>query len=97
MDKYTTEAITRDADAFAQSRFGQHYLKRLEKALQRARDDAENTELSRDYRLTRSDQAAAINAEINYFKTATAVASNESLMAKLRAKAQGGQEPDIEL
>lgn len=97
MDKYTSEAITRDADAFAKSVFGQHYLARLEKAKARAIDDAMNLEMNDSYRANRASQAAAVQAEINYFTTAQTVAANPSLMAKLRAKARGGDEPDIEL
>jgi hypothetical protein len=96
--EYTSEQITVDAVEFANSRFGQHYTARLVKAQQRARDDAENLELTDSYRANRASQAAAIQAELHYFETARTVASNPDYMARLRkAVTKKEKQPDIAL
>lgn len=98
MSNYTSEQITRDAVQFAESRFGQHYLSRLEKALERCLTDAENLEYSDSFRANRASQAATVRAELNYFTTAKTVASSPTMMKKLRDKAlKRREEPEIDL
>lgn len=97
MDNYTSDQITRDAVAFAESQFGQHYLARLEKAKKRALDDAMDLDLSDTYRVHRASQAASKQDEIDYFATAQRVYDDPSLMKKLRDKVLKRREADKEL
>lgn len=98
MSDYTSEQITLDAVAFSESRFGRHYITRLRKAQQRAREDAENLELTDSYRANRSSQAAAVQAELGYFETAKTVATNPDYMDRLRrAVTRKEKQPDVNL
>lgn len=94
--EYTSEHITRDAVAFAKSAFGRHYIARLEAAKQRCLTDVLSLDASDSYRANRASQAAAIDAELEYFRVAEQVLSNPKWMAQLRMKARE-KEVDIDL
>lgn len=100
MSDYTGEQITRDAVAFAESRFGKHYLRRLKSARQRALEEAEDLTFTDSYRANRASQAAAVRAEIDYFATAKKIKNDPKLMRKLIEAARNRkqkEEPDIDL
>jgi len=80
--------LAQDAVKFAQSRFGQHYLARLAKAVKKAQTVAENVELADSYRAHHATKAAALKAEIEYFATAQTIANDPGMLARLREGAQ---------
>lgn len=97
MSEYSAVDITKDAVKFSRSRFGQHYLARLEAAKARALQDAVNIDLPSEFCGKRAAQATAIDAEIDYFKTASTVAADPNLMQRLIEKARGRKQPDVDV
>ena len=83
---YDAVQITEDAIAFAQSRYGQHHLKRLTK--QRDRYFALSTDESQSasYCARMSAKAAVYQAELDYFATAIRVKADKKLWQKLLDK-----------
>lgn len=84
MSEYDPTLIAQDATAFAQSRFGQHYLARLEKTVERAQSIAESLEYTDNHRAHQSTKAATLKAELDYFKTAQTVVDSPVLLRRLR-------------
>lgn len=79
---------TQDAVAFAQSRFGQHYLQSLQSAVEDAQKVAENLELSDSYRAHHATKAATLKTELDYFKTAQTIIETPTLLKKLKEGVQ---------
>jgi hypothetical protein len=92
--KYDPIELSRDATAFAKSRFGQHYLARLEDAQKRHLEAAMNIDFTDSYRSHRASKAAAIASEIEYFKIAQTIQETPSLMERLRKKLMGKEDAD---
>ncbi|SIC59931.1 hypothetical protein [Mycobacteroides abscessus] len=85
---YSPIEISADAVAFAESKFGQHYLKRLAEAKERYVAAAMRLDLTDNYRAHMMTQAKTVSAEIEYFQTAQAVRDDPKLMERLRIAAQ---------
>lgn len=85
-DDYPSIAIAADAAEFASTRFGKHYLARLEASRQRHLELAMNSELTDSFRAHAATKAATVQSEIDYFATSQAVMKDPSLVAKMRAK-----------
>jgi hypothetical protein len=85
-DKYSAMDITNDAVAFAASRFGKHYLKRLETNKRRELDIAMNSNYSDSYRAHAATKAAAMDKELDYFATAARIKADPNLLQRLIAK-----------
>lgn len=92
-DGYPSIAIAADAVEFASSRFGKHYLARLEASRQRHLDLAMNSELTDSFRAHAATKAATVQSEIDYFATSQSVMANPTLVAKLRAKLSKKEDP----
>ena len=92
-DDYPSIAIAADAVEFANSRFGKHYIARLEASRQRHLDLVMNTELTDSFRAHAATKAATVQSELDYFTTSQAVMNNPSLVAKLRAKLTKKEDP----
>ncbi|MCA1565830.1 MAG: hypothetical protein LC803_09370 [Acidobacteria bacterium] len=83
-----------DANEFANSRFGQHYLNRLVQAKEREMRMAMDARLTDSQRAHAASRAATVQAELDYFETAKTVRETPSLLNRLRRKLTG--EEDIE-
>lgn len=96
-NEYTTDLIAADAKAFADSRFGMHYLDRLNKAHARCMETVMDLDCSDSYRANMASKASAIRAEIEYFEIAQNIATNPTILERLRLKAERKKAPDINL
>lgn len=76
--------LIRDANAFAGSRFGKHYLKRLHEAQERELKAVMSRNTSSDERTHAGGAMAMAQAELDYFATARNVQETPSLMQRLR-------------
>lgn len=94
---YRTVDIARDAAAFANSRFGKHYLKRLKKSHARALRVTLDKSYSDSYRANSASEAAVYASELEYFEIAHSIASNPSLVRRLAAKFIGKEGGDTEV
>lgn len=95
MDKYDPLQLVQDANTFAKSKFGQHYLERLAKAKQRELGAAMNLALSDGLRAHAATKAATVQAEMDYFDTAKKVQETPSLLKRLRKKLIREEEDEI--
>lgn len=86
MDDYSSEEKNQDALAFMQSRFGQHYIARLEARKARAFEIVTNYELSDSFRAHAGTEISTVQKELNYFKTHQDIAKDPSFMDRLREK-----------
>ena len=94
MDNYDTIQLVNDATTFADSKFGQHYLVRLRKALKRHLDAAMDTKLSDSQRAHAATKAATVQSELEYFEIAKSVQETPSLLDRLRRKLRREEESD---
>ncbi|MBO1267084.1 hypothetical protein [Arthrobacter cavernae] len=94
MSDYDSLQITQDAVAFAKSKFGKHYLKRLEKAKARYLELTMNEELTDNFRAHAGTKAATVQLEIDYFMTAQTVADTPTFMKRLRDKINARREKE---
>lgn len=85
---YTPIQISKDAADFAESAFGQHYLKRLDEARARYIDDAMRLDLTDNYRAHLMTQAKTVALEIEYFSIARRVQDDPKLLQRLHIAAQ---------
>lgn len=83
MSEYDPIQLTADAAKFANSRFGKHYLARLEAAKARFLDEAMNDELTDTQRAHAATKAHTVKLEIDYFATATAVQEDAKLLKRM--------------
>lgn len=84
MTDYDPATIASDATAFAESRFGKHYLQRLTEAKERALRAAMNVELTDSQRAHAGTEAAVYEAEFGYFQTAQTITKDSSMLKRLR-------------
>lgn len=83
-DEYNSEAIARDAQIFIDSRFGKHYMQRLEQMQEQALRLAMDLNYTADYRANQVTRAAAIKDEIDYFNLAKQVVGSPSMLQRIR-------------
>lgn len=96
MDSYDPVQLVYDANEFADSKFGQHYLDRLRDAKQRELDAATDRRRTDSERAHAGTAAATVQAELDYFATARTVEETPSLLKRLRAKFKGKEdEPEM--
>ncbi|PPG91550.1 MULTISPECIES: hypothetical protein [unclassified Rathayibacter] len=94
MSEYSGLDLATDATAFASSRFGQHYLARLEASRKRHIEIAMNTELNDSYRAHAATKAATVQSEIDYFTTSRNVLADPTLLERLKAAVRGRETPE---
>lgn len=87
---YDALTLSEDAQRFARSRFGRHYIKRLKKLRESHLDAAMSMEYTDSFRANSASKAAAIGAEIEFFKIAQTIQSTPSLRQKLVEKMKKG-------
>lgn len=97
MSDYDPAQLVHDANEFADSRFGAHYMERLEAAKQRAVAQTMDKRLTDSERAHAGTVAATLQAEINYFNIARTVKVTPSLMDKLRRKFKEKEATDIDV
>jgi len=79
-------ALAHEAVTFSRSEFGKHYLARLEKVRDDYRKKAEDIRASESESRAFSLKASAYEDEIGYFKTATEIVTNPSIVKRLTDK-----------
>lgn len=84
--EYPSIEITNDAVAFAESRFGKHYIGRLQAAYDRYVTTAQRSDLTDSYRAHLMTQAKTVKLELDYFTTAQTVHDDPKLLQRLRDK-----------
>lgn len=82
--EYDGIALAHDATEFAESRFGQHYLTRIEGFRQSYLAQTQNEGLSDSQRAHAGSRAAVVADEIAYFQTAKTITSDPSLIKRIR-------------
>jgi hypothetical protein len=93
--RYRSIDIARDATAFASSKFGQHYIKRLVEAGERHRSAAKQLDIPKDLADRHTQRAAVYEGELEYFRIAEDIQRNPTLMNQLQAKLAGREAPDV--
>ena len=91
------DAVTRTEDAvrFAESQFGRHHLKRLEKRRKQYQELAEDTQYTDSYRAHMATKASVYKSELDYFATAQKVKDDPTMMKRLIDKlSRKGADPD---
>jgi ribosomal protein S12 methylthiotransferase accessory factor YcaO len=83
-DEYDAIALFHDADEFRQSRFGKHYLARLEAARGRYLAQTQDDSLNDSQRAHAGSKAAVVSEELAYFQTVEATVNDKSLLERLR-------------
>ncbi len=84
-----------DAQAFARTRFGKHYVARLTQL----RDDALKVSMDISYtdsfRAHKATQAAVYEQEITYFQIAQTIQENKGILQKVRARLDARKEAQV--
>lgn len=80
---YDPVQLTKDATTFARSKFGRHYLAKLEARVAECRTGAVDLRLSRDDRADYGLLASEAQRQLDYFKTAQQTASNPNLLRQM--------------
>jgi hypothetical protein len=83
-EQYDPVQLVQDATKFARSRFGRHYMKRLDDRSASFLANTTDMRLTNEERANYGLRAAEIAAEIDYFRTAQATVANPSLLERLR-------------
>lgn len=83
---YSPVDLASDASNFATSRFGKHYLERLEQIKERELRVAMDTRYSESFRAHAATKAAAVTDELDYFQTAQTIRNKPELLSRLSAK-----------
>lgn len=86
--KYSLLAKATDATAFTRTRFGRHYLKRLQKRLDAALEIVMDKTYSDSYRANAGTEAAMLKTELDYFELMKQTLADPAIVKKLRAKAE---------
>jgi len=79
-------ALAQEAVNFIRSEYGKHYLARLQKIRDDYRKKAEDVRATESESRAFSLKASAYDDEIGYFKTATEIVSNPSIVKRLKDK-----------
>ena len=79
-------ALAHEAVTFSRSEFGKHYLARLRMIRDDYRKKAEDIRATESESRAFSLKASAYEDEIGYFKTATEIVSNPSIVKRLTDK-----------
>jgi len=79
-------ALAHEAVTFSRSEFGKHYLSRLERVRDDYRKKAEDIRVTESESRAFSLKASAYEDEIGYFRTATEIVSNPSIVKRLTDK-----------
>ena len=90
--KYDPIDLSQDATRFANSRFGKHYLARLERLKTVHLTAAMKVDFTDSYRAHRASKAAAIDSELEFFRIARTIQESPSLLKRLRKKLLGREE-----
>lgn len=86
VSKYNPVDLANDASHFAASRFGKHYLQRLEQIKERELSVAMDTRYSDSFRAHAGTRAAAVKDEIDYFTIAQSIKNKPELLARMSEK-----------
>ena len=79
-------ALAHEAVTFSRSEFGKHYLERLERVRDDYRKRAEDINATESESRAYSLKASAYEDELGYFRTATEIVSNPSIVKRLTDK-----------
>lgn len=79
-------ALAHQAVSFSRSEYGKHYIARLEKIRDDYRKKAEDVRSTESQSRAYSLKASAYDDEIGYFRTATEIVSNPSIIKRLTDK-----------
>lgn len=91
---YSGLDLATDATSFADSRFGQHYLARLEASRRRHLEIAMDTTLNDSFRAHAATKAATVQSEIDYFTTSRNVLKDPTLLERLKAAVRSKEGPE---
>lgn len=94
LPEYNPIELSKDAVDFANSRFGKHYMARLERLQKRHLDAAMDIDYSDSYRAHRASKAAALASQLEFFQIAQTIQDTPSLLNRLRKKLMGKEEAD---
>ena len=79
-------ALANEAVTFSRSEFGKHYIARLERVRDDYRKRAEDIRATESESRAFSLKASAYEDEIGYFRTATEIVTNPSIVKRLTEK-----------
>jgi len=79
-------ALANEAVTFSRSEFGKHYIARLERVRDDYRKRAEDIRATESESRAFSLKASAYEDEIGYFRTATEIVTNPSIVKRLTDK-----------